>query len=363
MGKYKICVYAICKNEEHFVDRWMDSMTEADMVVVTDTGSTDGTVEKLRSRGAVVYVETIKPWRFDVARNRSLAHVPDDIDIVVCTDLDEILRPGWREFLEKAWTKDATMANYLYNWSLKPDGTPDVQFVYFKVHVKEDYEWTCPVHEYLKYVGNKVEQKVFVDGMVLDHYPDSSKSRSSYLPLLELAVKEKPQDNRMTYYLGREYMYHRRWQDCIDMLKRYLELPTALWAEERCAAMRWIARSYGELKDIVQAYSWYYKAVAEAPEMRDAYIECAKLAYQQSDWRMIYFMTREALKIKEKSKVFVNMGYAWDYTVEDLAAIACYRLELYEEALMHAKKALSEAPDHERLKRNYDLIKMKCNTR
>ena len=68
----KVCVYAICKNEEQFVDRWMDSMGEADQVVVLDTGSTDRTVEKLRARGALVTVEEITPWRFDVARNRSL---------------------------------------------------------------------------------------------------------------------------------------------------------------------------------------------------------------------------------------------------------------------------------------------------
>lgn len=55
MNKYKICVYTICKNEEQFVDRWMDSMSEADMIVVTDTGSTDRTVEKLKERGAVVH--------------------------------------------------------------------------------------------------------------------------------------------------------------------------------------------------------------------------------------------------------------------------------------------------------------------
>ena len=51
----KIVVYAICKNESGFVDRWMDSMQEADRVIVLDTGSTDDTVQKLRSRGARVY--------------------------------------------------------------------------------------------------------------------------------------------------------------------------------------------------------------------------------------------------------------------------------------------------------------------
>ena len=39
----KICVYAICKNEEKFVDKWLESMSEADYIVVLDTGSTDNT--------------------------------------------------------------------------------------------------------------------------------------------------------------------------------------------------------------------------------------------------------------------------------------------------------------------------------
>ena len=111
MKRYKVCVYAICKNEEQFVERWMDSMSEADRVVVLDTGSEDGTVEKLRERGAEVTVETISPWRFDTARNRSLELAPEDADICVCTDLDEVFHPGWREELEKVWAPGAGQAS------------------------------------------------------------------------------------------------------------------------------------------------------------------------------------------------------------------------------------------------------------
>ena len=52
--KLKIVVYAICQNEAKFVKRWMDSMKEADEVVVLDTGSNDATVSLLRSYGAKV---------------------------------------------------------------------------------------------------------------------------------------------------------------------------------------------------------------------------------------------------------------------------------------------------------------------
>ena len=69
MGSKKICVYAISKNEEPFVDRWYDSVKDADYVVVCDTGSTDQTIDKLTNLGATVYSITVSPWRFDEARN------------------------------------------------------------------------------------------------------------------------------------------------------------------------------------------------------------------------------------------------------------------------------------------------------
>ena len=90
----KICVYAICKNESRFAQRWMQSMREADGVFVLDTGSDDGTPEALRRLGAEVTEERIVPWRFDAARNRSLELVPQDADVCVCTDLDEVFAPG-----------------------------------------------------------------------------------------------------------------------------------------------------------------------------------------------------------------------------------------------------------------------------
>jgi hypothetical protein len=214
MNKFKICVYAICKNEAKFVDSWMDSMGEADLVVVTDTGSDDDTVEKLKRRGAVVYSDKISPWRFDTARNISLSHVPQDADICVCTDLDEVFEKGWRKELERAWLnykpihagQISKTGRYIYNWSLKKDGTPDIQFYYFKVHERYGFRWKCPVHEYVQYVGDKPLEYVYINKMVLNHHPDTNKSRGSYLPLLETAVKEAPDDERMCYYLGREYM-------------------------------------------------------------------------------------------------------------------------------------------------------------
>ena len=227
----KVCVYAICKNESQFVERWMASMGEADAVVVLDTGSTDDTVERLRAAGARVTVERFDPWRFDTARNRSLDLVPEDADICVCTDLDEVLHPGWRALLEAAWVPGTTRATYRYTWNFLPDGREGHVFWYSKVHARHGYRWTHPVHEVLTPDPGLVEHVVTVQGMQLDHHADESKSRAQYLPLLELSVQEDPEDDRNMHYLGREYMFRGQWEKAIATLKRHLSLPRATWRD------------------------------------------------------------------------------------------------------------------------------------
>ena len=137
----KVVVYAIAKNEAAFARRWMESMAEADAVVVLDTGSTDGTPQLLRELGAQVTEEEITPWRFDAARNRSLELVPEDADICVCTDLDELFHPGWRALLEAAWKPGCSQAVYRYTWNFREDGSEGVVFWYEKVHTRHGFRW------------------------------------------------------------------------------------------------------------------------------------------------------------------------------------------------------------------------------
>ena len=364
MGKYNICVYAICKNEEHFVDRWMDSMSEADQIIVLDTGSTDSTVERLRARGAEVTVETISPWRFDVARNRSLELVPEDADICVCTDLDEVLRPGWRAALEAAWVPGAGQAAYRYVWSFNSDGSEGVVFWYEKIHARRGYQWTHPVHEVLVWAGEGTPgPKVTAEGVQLDHHPDPSKSRSQYLPLLELSVREDPEDDRNMHYLGREYMFHRRWDDCIATLQHHLSMPKATWRDERSASMRFIAYSYIQKGEFALARDWYLKAIAEAPHLREPYVDLAHMLYELEEWEGVLYFTACALAITHRSRSYICEAAPWGSLPYDLRAIALYHTGAYRKASEAARQALALEPDSERLKRNLELMEQASHSK
>ncbi len=354
MSKYKVVVYAISKNEEKFVDRWVNSMSEADEIYVLDTGSTDDTVNKLQKLGVKVTKRSVNPWRFDVARNLSLELVPTDTDICVCTDLDEVLTPGWRQKLETLWTPTTTRMRYNYNWKLDDNGIPLINFYIEKIHIRDGYTWHHPVHETLKY--DKEESFLTTDEITVNHYPDDTKSRSSYLPLLELSIKEDPNDDRNLHYLGREYMYYGYWNEAIDTLIRHLSLPQATWKDERCASMRFISRCYINLNRFEEAKMWLNKAIEEAPYLRDPFVERALLAYTLGEWEDLKEYALKSLKIKNHPKSYINEVFSFDGTVEDLLSLYYDHIKNYTEALNWVDRALSIRPHDERLLNNKKIF-------
>ena len=319
----KIAVYAISKNESKFAERWMKSMREADEVYVLDTGSDDDTAKKLRSLGAIVKTEAIVPWRFDVARNRSMDMLPEDVDVCVCTDLDEVFRPGWRKALERAWVPGTDRATYEYAWSMKEDGTPGIR----------------------------------AEGVFLEHYPDKTKSRAQYLSLLELSVVESPEDDRNMHYLGREYMFRGRWDDCITTLRRHLTMPGAVWKDERAASMRFIAHSLHMKGKFREARDEYLRAIAEAPHLREPYVDLSELLYELKEWYGVLYFTECALRITVRPETYICEAKSWGSLPHDLRAIAFYNTGMMQNALDEAEKALSIEPDNERLKNNVTLIR------
>ena len=364
MKKLKVCVYAISKNESKFVNRFVESMKEADEIYVLDTGSTDETVSLLEQNKVHVKVLEIKPWRFDTARNLSLDMIPDDADICVCTDLDEVFEEGWRTSLENLWQKHfITRVKYLYHWSFDEFGNPATTFHINKIHSRFGYTWKHPVHEVLVCEEGFQEKELTTNEIVVDHHPDETKSRSSYLPLLEMSVEEDPEDDRNMHYLGREYMFYQKWDDCIKTLHRHLELPSATWKDERCASMRFMARSYYAKKYYQECEMWYQKAILEAPYLRESYLELAELYYEQHRYLESYELLKKALNIKEKSDSYINEVFAWNEHIYDLLSLVTYELGQYEESYSYVKQAVEINSKDERLKQNLKLIEEQMKKR
>ena len=372
----KICVYAISKNEEQFVDRWADSMLEADAVVVLDTGSTDNTVEKLNAKGIIVKVEKIDPWRFDTARNHSLDMVPDDCNILVCTDLDEVFEPGWAQPLRDNWIEGKhCRATYRYAWSHLPNGEEGRVFRYDKIHSR-NWHWTAPVHEMLVDNDNNSNKYLHAntcdlfDTIHLHHYPDKTKSRSSYLPLLEKRKEEMPNDHYGLIYLAHEYYYRGYYDKAIEQLKEVLErFPNNLNSVETASCYLFIGDSFLALadqisdeQDVVHAIDYYKLAIMKADSYREPYLNIAKAFMKQKNWISAEYYIKRGLEKSYRHYTWLERDTSWSYEPWDLLCLTAYYSGNYNSSAIYASKALTYEPTNSRLLKNLQLCLNKLDS-
>ena len=350
MSYPKICVYAICKNESQFVERWYESVKESDYICVLDTGSTDDTIEKFKTLGIILESKVISPWRFDVARNESLKLVPEDTDILVCLDLDEVISEGWVHEVKEKYTEGINRFIYKYVWNFNEDGSEGITFNSEKIHSK-GYKWVYPVHEVLRKDDGSPELRAQLN-ICVSHHADDTKSRTSYLPLLKMAREENPEDDRTAHYLGREYFFHREFEKAIQTLKEHLELKSSCWPAERCASMRYIAKCYTQLGDPLSSEIWFGRAIIEAPNYREPYTDMAEFMYGQDNWYYVIKYALLAKKITERTLDYLCEPKSWGSFLDDLLSVSYWNMGNKEEAIAFCKKALSLDAKNERIKKN-----------
>jgi glycosyltransferase involved in cell wall biosynthesis len=342
----KIAVYAISKNEAHFVPRFCESAKEADLILIADTGSDDGLPDVARQYGAVVHDICITPWRFDLARNAALALIPRDVDVCISLDIDEVLQPGWRQEIERVWTGNTTRLRYMFDWGA------GIAFYYEKIHARHGYMWHHPCHEYPVHDGRITEVWAQTDMLLAVHMPDPTKSRGQYMDLLELSVKEDPRCPRNAFYYARELSFNARWDESIAAINSYLKMPEATWPNERCYAYRTAARCWSELGNLAEAEKSYHLACAEAPNTREPWCELAKLMYMQHRWAECFAYSMRALQIVNREQVYTCDPEVWGHWPHDLAAISAHWLGMKNVALEQGKLAVEKSPHDLRLQEN-----------
>lgn len=369
MEKNKICVYAICKNEEQFVNKWLESMKEADYIVVLDTGSEDNTYELLKNDERVYRTEQkiISPWRFDTARNESMKLIPEDANILVCTDLDEVLEPGWAQVLRDKWIEGFHLrATYKYAWAHNESGEPTTIFQYDKIHSR-DWVWNFPVHEMLVRKNDLLNGSYYIDQtlMVFDeiylhHYPDRSKSRSSYLPLLELRKSEHPEDYYGKIYLAHEYYYRGFYGKAIAELQDILDNYADKYSElERASCYLFMGDSYRELKDYASCITAYQQAILIDNTYREPYINLAVVLNEIGYYHQAIGVIDDCLEKTYRHYNWLERGTTWTHEPYDALAVSYYWIGDYNKSLINIYKALYYCPNDERLLINLRLIEEK----
>ncbi len=333
----RVAVYAIVRDEEPQLEGWVNSAREADVMVIADTGSSDATVRRARELGVEVHEIHVEPFRYDAARNLALDLVPEDIDVCVSLDADEVILPGWRAELERAWEPGATKALSWFEWSWR-DAFPPLRYTTARIHARHGHRWECPVHEQLVARG---EETVVRTQIEIRHLREPSRPVAGYLELLRLGVSERPEDGRMTHMLANEARMNGDSHEAARWFRRALELP--LGDHERLHSMLMLSHL-----DPTRRETWIAQACAAFPDRREPWCALAQLDFERERWAECRVAARSALRIDTPADDYLADVFAWGPWPDRLAAEASIKLGDDIAAADHAHRAWQAAPwDHE----------------
>jgi tetratricopeptide (TPR) repeat protein len=342
-----IAVYAICKNESAHIDRFMDACEGADSVTVLDTGSSDDSVIRLRNRGASVIQEVISPWRFDQARNQSLTHVPNEADMCVSVDLDEVLSGNWRSEIESAWRPGITRIHHFMN----SDGH---EYLEHRVHARKGYFWRNAVHEQLVCTSH---ENVGHCSMMIWHKPDVTKSRAQYSDLLQLVRQESPNNFRNFCYIVIDLLNRGKNYEATSAASEALEIKK-VWQIDRSYIAHLAAGAMKNECDFGAEEAWLQLAVTLAPTWREAWYHLGKLYMSVSRYEDASRLILHALKLTEKVYANYMDQSAWGPQIYIDAVEACAASDQRDEAFKLLDVSRRLYPECEKLHTLYvELLK------
>ncbi len=262
----RVSVVMIAKNEEAVLARCLESVKEADEIIVCDTGSTDGTLEVARRYTDKVFTDFVWEDHFSKARNHAKSKATGDW--ILSIDADEFLTCPF-EIVREA-TRKAFMA---VNVKMTAEYGPGSVFWFPRLFRNSPQVWwEGAVHNHLSVVGEDVGAVAITFGYSPAHGSDPLRS----MRILEKEVADRPDCVRERFYLGREYFYRGMYEKALPMLGQYVQQSRFL--AEKAEAFLTMARAYWELRMPDDARDALAQALIIDPNWSEACLFMAKLA-------------------------------------------------------------------------------------
>lgn len=226
MATLSLCI--ICKNEINHLPRLLKSLEGVfDEIHVTDTGSTDGTLEWLDAQPGIKVHQFKWIEDFGAARNYAFSHATTDYSMWLdCDDEVDDVRAlkSWKQTILP--TAEYWLATYHYG--LDENGTPICSFMRERV-IKNGLglKWRYFIHEGIPPVmeGGKAAKISYASSWSVRHVrtpADMNADRNRNLSIFEKRKNEL--DDRLEYYYGKELFEANKQLEAYQQLNKAKDL-------------------------------------------------------------------------------------------------------------------------------------------
>jgi glycosyltransferase involved in cell wall biosynthesis len=284
----KISVAIIAKNEGNSIGRCLESVKDADEIIVCDTGSDEGdkTTEIAKSYGAKVFTDYkwIKDTPTDSFANaRNHARNKCTGDWILTIDCDNRLAPSMvrlREVVAEAdrlGKKTVSIKIYLENGMRY---SHDLPYLY-----KNDplVFWKGDCHNHLTW-----DDKYDSDLQLICWHSDShEKDPDRSFRILKRYVLEHPECIREKFYLAREYFNRGRYIEALWFYQKYIKVST--YMAEGADAYLMMARCYWALQEGEVARAMCMEALRYNANFREAILFMANMSGPKNKDRWLLF--------------------------------------------------------------------------
>lgn len=272
----RLSVSMIVKNESSCLEKCLESVKNADEIVIVDTGSTDDTIEIAKKYTDKVFFGDEYLWRDDFSFSRNQALERCTGDWVLSIDADEVLEEGGIAKIRTLLSQRHKEKTFM----VKMQSGSHVHYLWRLFRNNADIKWIGRGHELISPVEHSVCDISIAYGSSEAHRLDPDRM----LRILKKAVHENRKSSRDIYYLAREYWYRKDYSTAASWYEKYVKIAT--WRPELADGWLYLARCYWQLQRGDEARDAVAMAVRVNPDFKEALLFMAETHYDpmRSHW-------------------------------------------------------------------------------